>query len=95
MKVWLHDESDAHPTAPHDSGEHLSLEELAKVGVLGFVNQSLDDVNKIASERGYVARDEVGVGLSSPSTLLTFLPYGATPCKLQLQYFRSTSPKQA
>ena len=59
MKVWIHDESDAHPTAPHDSGEHLSLEELAKVGVLGFINQSLDDVNKIADERGYVARDEV------------------------------------
>lgn len=59
MKVWIHDESDAHPTAPHDSGEHLSLEELSKVGVLGFVNQSLDDVNRIANERGYVARDEV------------------------------------
>lgn len=84
MKVWLHDESDAHPTAPHDStNEPVSLDELKTIGVLGFVNQSLDDVNKIASDRGYVARDEV-CSLSSYSSL--FLCFGCLPLTLLYRF---------
>lgn len=60
MKVWLHDESSEHPTAAHDSThEYLDVARLAEVGVLGFVGQSMQEVDAIASERGYVARDEV------------------------------------
>ena len=60
MKVWYHDESDEHCTAAHNStGEFLTLEELKKVGVLGYVGQSMEQVDAIAKERGYVARDEV------------------------------------
>lgn len=60
MKVWLHDESDEHPTATHDSThEYIDVKELQRVGVLGFVGQSMQQVDAIAEERGYVARDEV------------------------------------
>lgn len=60
MKVYYHDESDEHPTATHDSThEYLSLDQLGEIGVLGFPGQSMDQVDGIANERGYVARDEV------------------------------------
>ncbi len=60
MRAYYHDESDADPTARHDStGEFLDIEALKQVGVLAFVNQSPDTVDAIAKERGYVARDEV------------------------------------
>lgn len=60
MRAYYHDESDEHPTARHDStGEYLDVEALKQVGVLAFVNQSLDTVDAIAKQRGYVARDEV------------------------------------
>lgn len=60
MKVYYHDESDAHPTAAHDStGEYLEVTDLERVGVLGLVGQSMDQINKLAKDRGYSARDEV------------------------------------
>ena len=60
MRAYYHDESDEHPTAPHDStGEYIDLNALKEVGVLAFVNQDLESVDAIALERGYVARDEV------------------------------------
>jgi len=62
MKVYYHDESEAHPTADHDSThEYLDLEALKAIHVLGFVNQSMEEVDKLAEERGYVARDEINV----------------------------------
>lgn len=61
MKVWLHDESSEHPTATHDSThEYLPVSALGEVGVLGYVGQSMEQVDAIAEKRGYVARDEVG-----------------------------------
>lgn len=72
MKVYYHDESDEHPTADHDSTkEYLDLDALKAIHVLGFVNQCMEDVDKLAEERGYVARDEVG--WLSPSPLLLLL----------------------
>lgn len=60
MRVYYHDESDAHPTAAHDStGEYLGLDELRRIGVLGYTGQGIEQVDAIAHERGYVARDEV------------------------------------
>lgn len=62
MRIYYHDESDAHPTATHDStGEYLGLDELKHIGVLGYTGQSIEQVDGIAQERGYVARDEVCV----------------------------------
>ncbi|TBU37466.1 Acireductone dioxygenase [Dichomitus squalens] len=62
MRAYYHDESNEHPTARHDStGEYLDLNALKEVGVLAFVNQSLENVDAIALERGYVARDEIRV----------------------------------
>ncbi|KAL7009923.1 1,2-dihydroxy-3-keto-5-methylthiopentene dioxygenase [Cystobasidiomycetes sp. EMM_F5] len=62
MKVYYHDESSEHPTATHDStGEYLSLDDLAHIGVLGFTGQDLSQVDAIAEQRGYVARDEINV----------------------------------
>ena len=60
MKVYYHDETEAHPTAAHDTtGEHLQVQDLKRIGVLGYVGLSMEDVDKIAADRGYVARDEV------------------------------------
>ena len=60
MRIYYHDESDAHPTAAHDStGEYLGLDELKRIGVLGYTGQDIEQVDAIATERGYVARDEV------------------------------------
>ena len=60
MRIYYHDESDAHPTATHDStGEYLGLDELKRIGVLGYTGQGIEQVDAIAQERGYVARDEV------------------------------------
>jgi 1,2-dihydroxy-3-keto-5-methylthiopentene dioxygenase len=65
MKVYYHDESNEHPTAAHDTtGEYLGLEDLKQIGVLGFSGFNLDQVNAIAKERGYVARDEVHISAS-------------------------------
>nr|VWO96374.1 Elongator complex protein 3 (EC [Ganoderma boninense] len=62
MRAYYHDESDEHPTAPHDStGEYLDVEALKQVGVLAFLNQNPDTVDAIAKERGYVSRDEINV----------------------------------
>lgn len=46
---------------PHDSGSPVSPEALAKVGVLYYRISDLEDVNKLASERGYRNRDEITV----------------------------------
>lgn len=69
MKFWYHDESDEHPTASHDgTGEYLTLQDLNQVGVLGYEQQSMAQVDEIAKERGYVARDEVGTSAATATT---------------------------
>lgn len=45
----------------HDSGVAVSTTELEKIGVISHHFSSVDDVNSLASERGYKNRDEITV----------------------------------
>jgi 1,2-dihydroxy-3-keto-5-methylthiopentene dioxygenase len=46
---------------PHDSGREVSKEYLDKLGIHAYNFGTLDEVNKIASERGYKNRDEITI----------------------------------
>lgn len=46
---------------PHDSGRAVNVEELKKLGVLYHHFSDVEDVNKLAKERGYKNRDEITV----------------------------------
>ena len=45
----------------HDSGKEVGVEELGRLGVHYHHFPDLDDVNKLASDRGYKNRDEIFV----------------------------------
>jgi hypothetical protein len=47
--------------APHDSGRTIPAKDLSALGVLYYHVPSLDDVNALASQRGYKNRDEITV----------------------------------
>jgi len=47
--------------APHDSGRTIPAQDLSALGVLYYHIPSLDDVNALASQRGYKNRDEITV----------------------------------
>lgn len=45
----------------HDSGRAVGVEELGKLGVLYYRFPDLEDVDKLAAQRGYKNRDEITV----------------------------------
>lgn len=45
----------------HDSGKPVTVEELQSLGVHYFCFPDLEDVNKLAQDRGYKNRDEIFV----------------------------------
>jgi 1,2-dihydroxy-3-keto-5-methylthiopentene dioxygenase len=51
---------------PHDSGREVSEEYLRKLGITHFNYPSVEDVNKVAAQRGYKNRDEITI---SPTTM--------------------------
>lgn len=66
MKAYLYDNQPGDQRQPHDSGNAVTTDALAKVGVLYLHAPSLSDVDALAAERGYKNRDEVKV---SPQTM--------------------------
>ncbi|GAA99214.1 uncharacterized protein L969DRAFT_102588 [Mixia osmundae IAM 14324] len=65
MKAWIFDEesyeAQPDPTLPHHSGRAVPLDVLAKLGLVPLTSQKQDQVDKLASERGYKHRDEIHV----------------------------------
>lgn len=51
---------------PHNSGRDVDPEKLTELGIVHYNLPSVDDVNAIASSRGYKNRDEIAI---SPTTL--------------------------
>lgn len=61
MKAYLYDNAPGDQRLPHDSGKTVDIDDLTKLGVLYYRFSDVDDVNKLASERGYKNRDEITV----------------------------------
>ncbi|KAK4456196.1 Acireductone dioxygenase ARD family [Podospora aff. communis PSN243] len=61
MKAYYYDNLPGDQRAPHDSGRTIPTEDLSTIGVLYYHIPSLDDVNALASQRGYKNRDEITV----------------------------------
>ncbi|KAG5949989.1 hypothetical protein E4U53_005582 [Claviceps sorghi] len=61
MKAYLYDNLPGDQRLPHDSGRTVDLETLGKLGVLYYHFPNLQDVDKLATDRGYKNRDEVTV----------------------------------
>ncbi|OAL74124.1 ARD/ARD' family protein [Trichophyton violaceum] len=61
MRAYLFDDAEGDQRAPHDSGRAVDTDYLARIGVLYKKCPSVDDVNALASERGYKNRDEITV----------------------------------
>ncbi|KAK0646051.1 Acireductone dioxygenase ARD family [Cercophora newfieldiana] len=61
MKAYYYDNLPGDQRAPHDSGRTIPPADLSAIGVLYYHIPSLDDVNALASSRGYKNRDEITV----------------------------------
>ncbi|XP_044724815.1 ARD/ARD' family domain-containing protein [Hirsutella rhossiliensis] len=61
MKAYIFDNSPGDQRLPHDSGRAVSINELNKLGVLFLYLPEMDDVDKLAAERGYKNRDEITI----------------------------------
>lgn len=62
MRAYYHDNLDSQDKREdHDSGEELPLSKLKDIGVLAYHFDDMEDVNAIAKERHYVARDEIQI----------------------------------
>ncbi|CAI4994891.1 AVN_HP_G0038660.mRNA.1.CDS.1 [Saccharomyces cerevisiae] len=62
VKVYIHDNKvDSDYRAPHNSGTELSLDELAKLGVIYKYCANEEEVNEIARQREYKNRDVVNI----------------------------------
>lgn len=59
VKAYYYKEDNESMTSPHDSGEIVSIPELEKLGVFYKHITSIDDVNKLATERNYKNRDNI------------------------------------
>ncbi|KAG5928594.1 hypothetical protein E4U42_000358 [Claviceps africana] len=59
MKAYLYDNLPGDQRLPHDSGRSVDVEALGKLGVLYYHLPNLQDVDKLATDRGYKNRDEV------------------------------------
>lgn len=67
VSAYYHDNNDTPEdfTDAHNSGEPVSLEELAKIGVIYRKVDLEDELNRIAKERNYKNRDEVLLSVNS------------------------------
>ncbi|RKU41010.1 1,2-dihydroxy-3-keto-5-methylthiopentene dioxygenase, variant 2 [Coniochaeta pulveracea] len=61
MRAYYYDNLEGDQRLPHDSGRAVDVEELKKLGVLYHHFSDVEDVNKLAKERGYKNRDEITV----------------------------------
>lgn len=66
MKAYWYDNVEGDQRLPHDSGREVSLEQLARVGVLYSHHPTVDTVDELAKERSYKNRDQVTI---SPSAM--------------------------
>ncbi|KAL1959353.1 hypothetical protein VTO42DRAFT_2156 [Malbranchea cinnamomea] len=66
MKAYWYDNQPGDQRLPHDSGRPVDASYLAKLGVLYRHYTNIDDVNALATERGYKNRDEITI---SPATM--------------------------
>jgi len=61
MKAYEYDNTAENQREDHDSGVSISSAELNRIGVISHHFDLVDDVNSLASERGYRNRDEITV----------------------------------
>ncbi|EQK97788.1 Acireductone dioxygenase ARD family [Ophiocordyceps sinensis CO18] len=61
MKAYMFDNAPGDQRLSHDSGCPVSVDDLNELGVLSFHFSDMDDVDKLAAERGYKNRDEITV----------------------------------
>ncbi|GAB0135514.1 hypothetical protein EsDP_00003849 [Epichloe bromicola] len=61
MKAYLYDNLPGDQRLPHDSGRAIDADALSRLGVLYYRFPNIQDVDKLAADRGYKNRDEVTV----------------------------------
>ncbi|KAK2749455.1 1,2-dihydroxy-3-keto-5-methylthiopentene dioxygenase [Myotisia sp. PD_48] len=61
MRAYYFENTEADQREPHDSGRTVDIDHLAKLGVSYRQCRSIDDLNKLATERGYKNRDEITI----------------------------------
>lgn len=59
VKIYYYSEDNTPMTAPHDSGEPVSIEKLNKLGVFYRCMKTQESVDELAIERNYKNRDYV------------------------------------
>ncbi|KAK6457605.1 Acireductone dioxygenase ARD family [Scheffersomyces xylosifermentans] len=67
VEVYYHDNKDTAEnfTEAHNSGESISLDKLGSIGVIYKNITSIDELNKLASQRDYKNRDVVNLDLAA------------------------------
>jgi len=63
MRAYWFDNQPGDQREPHDSGKDVDPAYLSKLGILHFNYPNVDDVNSLASQRGYKNRDEITISL--------------------------------
>lgn len=61
MKAYYHDNSSEDQREDHFGGGEISAEDLKKIGVLAYNFTDIADVDALAEQRGYVARDTIEI----------------------------------
>jgi len=61
MRAYLFDDVEGDQRLAHDSGVPVASSDLNGLGVLHWHTDDLDEVNRVAEERGYKNRDEINV----------------------------------
>jgi 1,2-dihydroxy-3-keto-5-methylthiopentene dioxygenase len=61
MQIYYYSETDEDQRAAHDTGISLSVEELARLGVIAHHFPSVSQVDALAASRDYKNRDEITV----------------------------------
>ncbi|KAF2669301.1 1,2-dihydroxy-3-keto-5-methylthiopentene dioxygenase [Microthyrium microscopicum] len=65
MRAYWFDNNSGDQRLPHDSGRDVSEEYLEKLGIKHFNYPSVDDVDKLAANRGYKNRDVITISPTS------------------------------
>ena len=68
VRVWYHDNIDSDQRFPHE-GDPCAIEAVAELGLFAANITDRNEVDRIASEKGYVNRDEV----QNPSLPRTYM----------------------
>ena len=64
VRIYYHDNLDTDQRLPHDSGEEVDVSVLEELGLYVANISDRAEVERIASENGYVNRDEVWINAS-------------------------------